>query len=107
MKNPRTTLQQRKPIMITFFIVAFLYLIMCPFAHSFTPSSNATALIPQKQLLKNVLPQKDCIDSSPSPAIVNQVSLLVSNQTIIPISSSLLHKPFISLTLMTTSRLLL
>ena len=93
--------------MSTFLIVAFLYLIMCPFAHSFTPSSNATALLPQKQALNSISLQKDCIDSSPSPAVVKHVGLLVSNQTIIPISSSMLHKPFISLTLMATSRLLL
>ena len=93
--------------MSTFLIFALLYLIMCPFAHSLTPSSNATALLPQKQILKNSTPQKECIHLPCSTVSFQQVFYLFNTQTTTFNSPTSHYKSLFSLTLILTSRLIL
>jgi hypothetical protein len=107
MNKHRTILQQKKPLMSTFLILALLYLIMCPFAHSLTPSSNATALLPQKQILKNISPQKECMQVSSSAVSIQQVFCHFNNQTTILNATTGHYKSLFSLTLISTSRLIL
>ncbi len=88
-------------------IIALLYLIMCPFAHSLTLSSNATALLPQKQVLKNIAPQQQFTDA-PSPALLlPHVASPYNNQTTIFTSITWYYPPPFSLRLVSTSRLIL
>jgi hypothetical protein len=105
MKSHNTPLQQRKSLMSTLLIVALFYLMMCPFAHSLTLSSNATALLPQKQIAKSISPQKESMDSPSSATLVPQECFLFKKQSIIAISPIPHYKPSFSLTLISTSRL--
>ena len=63
MKHLRKTARQRKQAMSSLLICAFFFLIMCPFAHSLTPSSQAPVLIPPKHMVENCGQQKGYIDS--------------------------------------------
>jgi hypothetical protein len=107
MNKHRTIVQQKKPLMSIFLIVALLYLIMCPFAHSLTLSSNATALLPQKHIVKSISPQKESLDSPSATTLVPQECFLFKKQSIISISPIHYYKPSFSLTLISTSRLIL
>ena len=63
MKNLRRASCYSKQLMSPLLICSVFFLIMCPFAHSLFPCSQAPVLIPQKHLVENGEQQKGHCDS--------------------------------------------
>ena len=63
MKNLLGTGRQSRQVTSTVLICSLFFLVMCPFAHSLTPCSQAPVLIPQQHVVENSNHQKGYIDS--------------------------------------------
>jgi hypothetical protein len=80
---------------------------MCPFAHSLTLSSNATALLPQKQISKNRAPQQQFTDAPTATLLLPYGDALYKNRVTIFTPITWYYNPPFSLRLVSTSRLIL
>ena len=107
MKHLRKTTRQSKQVMSSLLVCSLFFLIMCPFAHSLTPSSQAPVLIPQKHMVENCGQQKGYIDSASYHTYKNLLDYQLFDKTLTCDFTAPDQEGLSSLALITTSRLIL
>jgi hypothetical protein len=107
MKNLRRTTRYSKQLISPFLICSLFFLIMCPFAHSLTPCSQAPVLIPQKHLVENYEQQKDRIDAPLPHTYISLLDCKLFDKTVTCFFTIADPESFYSFTLITISRLIL
>ena len=107
MKNHCRTTRQSKQLISPLLICSLFFLIMCPFAHSLTPSSQTPVLIPQKHVVENYGQQKGNIDSPLHHTFINLLDYQLFDKTLTCDFTTPDQEGLSSLALITTSRLIL
>lgn len=107
MKNSLITLKNTKSLIIFSLIFAFIYLIMCPFAHALTPDNGSQILIPQKQAIDNHYKQKDLISSPLYHSEEIPIGMWLYDKAAIHFPITTHQEPTCSLSIITTIRLII
>ena len=101
---------QRKHIKVPIrflLILAFIYLILCPFAQTVTPGDGSQALIPQNQSVKYHVTQKDYFFSSAHISSEHRIETWYYGKDARVVPCIIYQKPFFSLLTITTNRLII
>ena len=107
MKNSYKTTKNIKSLTSFFVIFTFIYLAMCPFAHALTSANGTQGLIPQRQVVKSHLKQKDLFSSHTNPSTKNQMETSTYDKTVINLPLNTHQEPVFSLSIITTIRLII
>lgn len=107
MKSYLKTAKNTKSLISLFLIFAFIYVIMCPFAHTLINSNVSQALIPQKQIIKNHFKQKDHISLPIYPFQESQIEVWIYDKIALRLPITTHQEPTFSLSIITTSRLVI
>jgi hypothetical protein len=107
MKNLRRTTRHSRKLISPLLICSLFFLIMCPFAHSLTPCSQAPVLIPQKHVVENGEQQKDHVDLPHHHSFITLPDCRLFDKTLPGSSTTRDQEGLYSLTLITSSRLIL
>ena len=107
MKNSFKTTKNIKSLTSFFLIFTFIYLTMCPFAHALTSDNGSQELIPQRQVIKNHLKQKDHISSLIHLSKESQIETCVYYNAVINLPLNTHQEPAFSLSSITTIRLII
>jgi hypothetical protein len=107
MKNPFKTTKGIKSLTSFFLIFTFIYLAMCPFAHALTSDNGSQELIPQRQVIKSHLKQKDLFASHTNPSTESQAETGTYDKAVINLPLNTHQEPTFSLSIITTIRLII
>ena len=107
MKNPFKTTKGIKSLTSFFLIFTFIYLAMCPFAHALTSDNNSQELIPQRQVIKSHLKQKDLFSSHTNPSTESHTETGTYDKAVINLPLNTHQEPVFSLSIITTIRLII
>ena len=107
MKNTFKTTKNIKSLTSFFLIFTFIYLTMCPFAHALTSSNGSQELIPQRQIIKSHLKQKDLFSSHINSSTESQTETGTYDKAVINLPLNTHQKPTFSLSIITTIRLII
>ena len=107
MKNSYKTTKSIKSLTSFFVIFTFIYLAMCPCAHALTSSNGSQELIPQRQVMKSYLKQKDLFSSHINSFTESQTETGTYDKAVISLPLNTPQKPAFSLSIITTIRLII
>lgn len=107
MKNSFKTTKNIKSLTSFFLIFTLIYLTMCPFAHALTSDNGSQELIPQRQVIKNHLKQKDLFSSPIHLSKESQIETCLYNNAVINLPLNTHQEPAFSLSSITTIRLII
>lgn len=107
MRNLRKKLHHSSKCISPVLICSLFFLIMCPFAHSLTPCSQAPVLIPQKHVVENWEQEKAHIDLPLHHPFITIPDCRLFDTSLPPTCIKEDQEGLYSLTLITSSRLIL
>ena len=107
MRNLRRTRQHSRQLISPLLICSLFFLIMCPFAHSLTPCSQAPVLIPQKHVVENWEQPKGHSDSPLYHTATNLFDYQPFDKTLTCSFTEQAHEGLYSRALITSSRLII
>ena len=107
MKDSYKTTKNIKSLTSFFVIFTFIYLAMCPFAHALTSANGTQGLIPQRQVVKSHLKQKDLFSSHTNPSTESQTETGTYDKAVINLPLNAHQEPAFSLSIIITIRLII
>jgi len=107
MKNSFKITKSIKSLTSFFVIFTFIYLAMCPFAHALTSANGSQELIPQRQIIKSHLKQKDLFYSHTNHSGESKTETGTYDKAVINLPLNTHQEPVFSLSIITTIRLII
>jgi len=107
MKNSFKITKSIKSLTSFFVIFTFIYLAMCPFAHALTSANGTQGLIPQRQVVKSHLKQKDLFYSHTNHSGESKTETGTYDKAVINLPLNTHQEPVFSLSIITTIRLII
>ena len=80
---------------------------MCPFAHALTSANGTQGLIPQRQVVKSHLKQKDLFSSHTNHSAESKTETGTYDKAVINLPLNTHQEPVFSLSIITTIRLII